>query len=82
MKTVKEYRNIPMTISVSPELFEKIEMLSKSSGVSKSAYVSVLVSESIRQKDMLNRVLDDFPTLLCDKLKEIAQGSEGGSALS
>lgn len=82
MKTVKNIRNKAMTISVSPELFDKIEILSKQSGVSKSAYVSVLVAESIRQKDIINTALDNFPTQLADKMKEIFESKTESDSLS
>lgn len=82
MKTVKDSRNKPLTISVSPELFEKIEALSKQSGVSKSAYISVLVAESIRTKEIVNSALDDFPEALANKLKEVLKSEKGSDALS
>ena len=75
-KTAKDYRNKAITISVSPELFEKIDKLAIASGVSRSSYISVLVAESIRQKDIVNKALDDFPSLLAEKLKEFVQTSD------
>jgi len=82
MKTVKEVRNKAMTISISPELFDKVEMLAKQCGVSKSSYVSVLLAESLRQKEIVNRALDDFPEQLANKLKEVFKDSEGIDSLS
>lgn len=77
MRTIKEVRNKTMSVSVSPELFAKVEKLARQSGVSKSSYVSVLLAEAIRQKDIVNSALDDFPVQLAEKLKEILQNSDG-----
>lgn len=76
MRTIKEVRNKTMSVSVSPELFAKVEKLARQSGVSKSSYVSVLLAEAIRQKDIVNSALDDFPVQLAEKLKEILQNSD------
>lgn len=77
MRTIKEVRNKTMSVSVSPELFAKVEKLARQSGVSKSSYVSVLLAEAIRQKDIVNSALDDFPVQLAEKLKDILQNSDG-----
>lgn len=81
-KTIKNFKNIPITVSLSPELYEKIDKLALSSGVSRSSYISVLLAESIRQKDIASKALDDFPLALAEKLKEVFKDYDGGKSLS
>ena len=81
-KTIKNFKNIPVTVSLSPELYEKIDKLAISSGVSRSSYISVLLAESIRQKDISSKALDDFPLALAEKLKEVFKDYDGDKSLS
>jgi len=81
-KTIKNFKNIPVTVSLSPELYEKIDKLAISSGVSRSSYISVLLAESIRQKDIASKALDDFPLALAEKLKEVLKDYDGDKSLS
>lgn len=81
-KTIKNFKNIPVTVSLSPELYEKIDKLAISSGVSRSSYISVLLAESIRQKDIASKALDDFPLALAEKLKEVFKDYDGDKSLS
>jgi len=81
-KTIKNFKNIPVTVSLSPELYEKIDKLAISSGVSRSSYISVLLAESIRQKDIASKALDDFPLALAEKLKEVFKDYDGDKTLS
>ena len=81
-KVAKDVRNVNLTISISPDMYNKIDILSKQSGVTKSAYVSVLLAESLRSKEMINNALVDFPEVLANKLKEVFKDSEGSDTLS
>lgn len=81
-KVAKDVRNVNLTISISPDMYNKIDILSKQSGVTKSAYVSVLLAESLRSKEMINNALVDFPEVLANKLKEVFKDSEGCDTLS
>lgn len=81
-RATKEVKNKTLSISLSPDLYEQIEKLSIESGVTKSSYVSVLVSESIRQKQLISSALDNLPHLIADKFKELSLEVEGSKSLS
>ena len=82
MKNPHEFEKKFLQLSLSPELYEKIDKLALSSGVSRSSYISVLLAESIRQKDIASKALDDFPLALAEKLKEVFKDYDGGKSLS